>query len=273
MSEKRSAIQVIDRMAQLLDAIVAQGEAVSLKVLSAETGLHPSTAFRILGAMAEHGFVERDGAGAYCLGAKLRLLGSRARQGIDVRAEARPFMETLRDQVGETVNLTVRAGDEVIYVERVTPARMMRVEQVIGSRAPLHVTAVGKLMLAAEGEAAIRAYAQRTRLPRYTPNTLCTADALARTCFAARERGYAFDDEEAETGVGCIGTLIRDATGVAVAGLSISAPIERRRPEWAPLLQEAAARLSQRLGYVGPMQMQGERACQALRGVAPELTR
>jgi len=80
-------------------------------------------------------------------------------------------MEWLRDKVEETVNLTLREGDQVVYVERATPKRMMRVEQVIGSHAPLHVTAVGKLMLGAAGREAVRDYAARTGLPAYTPHT------------------------------------------------------------------------------------------------------
>ena len=85
-----------------------------------------------------------------------------------MRRVAPPVMEWLRDQVGETVNLSLRDRDEVVYVERVTSSRMMRVEQVVGSRAPLHVTAVGKLFLGEEGDSAVRSYALRTGLPQYT---------------------------------------------------------------------------------------------------------
>jgi DNA-binding IclR family transcriptional regulator len=252
--EKTSPIQVIDRMAALLDALVAQDDGASLKVLAAETGLHPSTAHRILAALIGHGFVDRDAAGGghYRLGPRFLRLAARARAGLDVRALARPEMERLRDRVGETVNLTVRQGDEVVYVERAIPNRMMRVEQHIGSRAPLHVTAVGKLMLGEAGPAEIDAYARRTGLPAYTRNTLAGAEALRRAAGADLARGYALDDEEAELGVGCIGTLIRDAAGNAVAGLSISAPLERRRLDWVPWLREAAARISARLGYQTP---------------------
>lgn len=245
----QTSIQVIDRMALLLDAMARYAEPASLKFLAADTGLHPSTAHRILTALAEHGYVERVEPAGWQLGAKLLQLGHRVRAGSDVRRAARPVMDWLRDEIGESVNLTLREGDEVIYVERATPARAIRVEQVIGSRAPLHVTAVGKLMLADDGPAGIAAYARRTGLPRYTRNTLTDAEALAGAADAAARRGYALDDEEAEPGVGCIGALIRDATGRVVAGLSVSAPIERRRAEWIPWVVEAARRISARLGY------------------------
>jgi transcriptional regulator, IclR family len=247
---KVSAIQVIDRMTALLDALAAHDGGSSLKILSDATGLHPSSAFRILASLIQNGFVGRDESGLYLLGPHLLRLAARVRVGRDVRAIAHPEMERLRDRTGETVNLTIRQGDEMVYVERVAPNRMMRVEQVVGSRAPLHVTAVGKMMLGESGAGAIRDYARRTRLPAYTANTLRTAAALRRNIDASLAQGYALDDEEAELGVGCIAALIRDAGGAAVAGLSVSAPIERRRLEWADWIIETAAKISAQLGYV-----------------------
>ncbi|HEY6093373.1 MAG TPA: IclR family transcriptional regulator [Gallionellaceae bacterium] len=246
-----SSIQVIDRLSRLLDVIAANPGPVSLKVLAAETGLHPSTAFRILGAMAAVGFVERDANSHYAIGRKLARLGGKVHTGTDVREEARGIMEKLRDELGETINLTVREGDEVIYIERATPNRMMRVEQLIGSRAPLHVTAVGKLMLGELGDAFIRAYAKRSGLRQYTPHTCTTQTSLLKAVHEASAKGFAFDNEEAELGVGCIGALIRNRTGEVVAGLSVSAPIERRKNAWAAKLQHAAQQISERLGYRG----------------------
>ncbi len=248
MKKTTSSIQVIERLARLLDAIAAQDEAASLKVLSAETGLHPSTAFRILASLAEQGFIERTSRGNYQLGIKLMQLGNRVSAGVDVRKIALPLMEQLRDALEETVNLTVREGDEVVYIERTLAKRMIRVEQIIGSRAPLHVTAVGKLMLGDQGEAACRSYAKRSRLPAYTVNTHTTVAALLQDCLESAKRGYARDNEEAELGVGCIGTLIHDASGMVVAGLSVSAPIERRRDEWIVQVMEAGKQISQQLG-------------------------
>ncbi|RCX31815.1 IclR family transcriptional regulator [Thioalbus denitrificans] len=244
-----SSIQVIDRAASLLDAIARAGGEASLKVLAADSGLHPSTAFRILGSLIANSYVERSPTGNYRLGIRLLQLAAKVGTHLDVRREAPPIMEWLRNEIGETVNLTLRDRDEVVYVERFTPSRMMRVEQVVGSRAPLHVTAVGKLLLGVEGEAGVRAYAERTRLPSYTRNTLAEVESLVREVREATARGWALDDEEAEMGVGCIGVLIRDNNGHAVAGLSISAPIDRRREEWIPLVVEAGRRISARLGH------------------------
>ncbi len=241
-------IQVIDRAAALLDTIARYPEPVSLKVLTAETGLHASTAHRILAALIQNGFVERDPAGHYRLGLRLLQLGVRLRGDVDLRAIARPVMETLRDRLGESINLTIREGDDVVYIEKATPNRMIHVQQLIGARAPLHVTAVGKLMLGAGGDEAILAYAERTNLPAYTRNTLSDVERLREACLRGISDGYALDDEEAELDVGCIGVLLHDSTGRVAAGLSISAPIERRQLAWIQDLQQAGRSISEQLG-------------------------
>ena len=244
-----SSIQVIDRAADLLDALSAGTAPMSLKVLSAETQLHPSTAFRILASLTAHGFVERTDNGRYQLGVKLLKYASRVHEKVDLLLEARPVMERLRADVDETVSLSVRQGDEVVYVERTAVNRMMRVDQLIGSRAPLHVTAVGKLFLAEGGPRTCNDYAQRTGLPRYTPNTITDGVKLWSEVEHSHRRGYAFDNEELEQGVSCIGVPIRDNHGIVVAGLSISAPRARRQDEWISLIQRAGEEISQRLGY------------------------
>ena len=245
----KTAIQVIDRAAALLDALSRAGGKGTLKVLSADAQLHPSTASRILTSLMAHGYVEREGSGCYKLGVRLLQLAAKVGTQLDVRRLAPPVMEWLRDEVGETVNLSLRDRDEVVYVERVTSSQMMRVEQVVGSRAPLHVTAVGKLFLGEAGDSEVRSYALRTGLPQYTRQSIREAEALVQETRRVKAQGFAFDDEEAELGVGCIGVLVRDAEGHAVAGLSVSAPRGRRCDAWVPLVVEAGRRLSERLGH------------------------
>lgn len=244
-----TSIQVIDRLSALIDAIAANDGPVSLKVLAKTTGLHPSTAFRILASLVDHGLVERNEASHYQLGVKLLQLGSRVQSRLDIRREARPILEWLRDEINETVNLIVREGDEVVYVERVVPSRMMRVEQAIGGHMPLHVTAVGKLFLAESGAEACLDYAKRTGLKPRTPYSITEPTQLWRNVRDVLQRGYALDDQEAEQGVGCIGVPVRDSTSRMIAGISVSAPFERRDLSWAPIIKQASERLSARLGF------------------------
>lgn len=237
-------------MAALLNTLAGYEKPVSLKKLAESTGLHASTAHRILATLAAIDFVERMGGGQYRLGVKLLQLGSRVQNQIDLRRDSLPVMEVLRDRLGETVNLTVREGDEVVYIERVSGVRTMRVELVIGGRAPLHVTGVGKLFLAHEQPDGWRAYVDRSGLKPYTRNSITNPQLLYRELGEVLALGYARDREETEEGVSCIAVPVKDSNGRIVAGLSISAPVDRLKESWIPDIQDAGARLSERLGYL-----------------------
>lgn len=250
LEANRSAIQVIDRLGDLMNALMANGGQASLKILAAETGLHPSTAFRILSSAIDNGWIDRNAAGLYVLGRHLIGLAQQSHVGIDVRLEAMPLMRKLRQQLGETVNLTFREGDAVVYVERAVSTRTSHVGQIVGSRAPLHVTAVGKLFLGSRGEQEIRSYAARRGLQEFTPNTVKILPQLIELSLGAWQDGYALDNEEAELGISCIGVPVLDARGEMIAGLSISAPAKRRKLEWIPDVLACGRALSERLGYV-----------------------
>jgi len=234
----------------LLNALSRHATPVNLKQLATETRLHPSTAHRILSVMVDSRLVDRIEPGTYRLGIRLLEMGNLVRSRISVRQEALPHMQDLHQELGETVNLSVRHEDEVVYIERTSGNNsMMRVVQIIGARAPLHITAVGKLFLAEDGPEKCADYARRTGLPRYTDNTLADVEALAREIERIRRQGYAFDNEEAEKGVSCIGAGIYNDDGRLVAGLSVSAPADRLNKTWAAQVQHTAARISQALGH------------------------
>src|SRR6185503_446284 len=158
----KSSIQVIERMMSLLGALSSHATPVNLKQLATETRLHPSTAHRILGVMVDSRLVDRIEPGTYRLGIRLLELGNLVKSRITVRQEALPYMQTLHQELGETVNLSVRHNDEVVYIERTASGNsMMRVVQIIGARAPLHITAVGKVFLAQDGVGSCSDYAKR----------------------------------------------------------------------------------------------------------------
>jgi DNA-binding IclR family transcriptional regulator len=147
----------------------------------------------------------------------------------------------------------VRKGDEIVYIERSYSERSgMQVVRAIGGRAPLHLTSVGKLFLAAEEPSRLRAYATRTGLAGQTKNSITQLPALERELETARRMGMARDNEELELGVRCMAASILDDQGQLIAGLSISAPASRLDEAWAPKLQTAARDISRALGYTGP---------------------
>ena len=252
-SEPKSPIQVIDRMMKLLDVLSYYHDPVSLKQLAMETGLHPSTAHRILAAMAQSGFVERAEPGTYRLGIRLLELGNVVKSRINIRDSAMPLMKQLHQKIGESVNLGVRQGDEVVYVERTSSGRStLRVVHLVGARAPLHVTAVGKLYLVEEGPLLVKEYAKRTGLPGYTPTSITKLPVLEKELARVRRDGVAFDNEEIEQGLRCIAAPIRDDSGELVAGLSVSAPADRHNPDWSAMVRATADAISTAIGYVKP---------------------
>jgi len=237
-------------MMNLLDTLAHHADPIPLKQLAQETGLHPSTAHRILAAMTARGFVERVDAGVYRLGIRLLQLGNLVKSRISVRDVAVDLMQRLHQTTGESVNLGVRDGDHIVYVERTSSGRSaVRIVHIVGGRAPLHTTATGKLFLASQPTPKVHEYARRTGLPGTTPASHTTIAALDKDLDRVRRHGIAYDLEEVETGVRCIAAGIRDDSGTLVAGLSLSTPSERFNPDWAPLVRETADEISAALGY------------------------
>ncbi|MGA1068708.1 MAG: IclR family transcriptional regulator, partial [Burkholderiaceae bacterium] len=236
----------------LLEVLAKNGQAMSLKEISEAAELHPSTTHRILNDLTIGRFVERPEAGTYRLGMRLLELGTLVKDRLNVRDLALGPMRELHRLIQQPVNLSVRQGDEIIYIERAYSERSgMQVVRAIGGRAPLHLTSVGKLFLASDDIARIRAYATRTGLPSQTRNSLTQLHQLERELQEAQKSGVARDNEELELGVRCIAAGIRDDQGKLVAGLSISAPASRMDESWLPKLQSTANEISKALGYRG----------------------
>lgn len=246
----KPAVQVIERMFTLIDVLAAREEAMSLKEISEKAGLHPSTAHRILNDLATGRFVDRTQPGSYRLGMRLLELGNLVKGRLNVRDAALTPMRELHQLIQQPVNLSVRQGDEIIYIERAYSERSgMQVVRAIGGRAPLHLTSVGKLFLAADEPQRVVAYAARTGLTGHTSNSITQIDSLERELSRVRQHGQANDNEELEMGVRCMAAGIYDDQNNLVAGLSISAPAERMQENWLPKLKETARQISLTLGH------------------------
>jgi DNA-binding IclR family transcriptional regulator len=253
MSRKETntpTIQVLERAFALLDMLAEQADPVSLKEISERTGLHPSTAHRILNDLTIGRFVDRPQAGNYRLGMRLLELGNLVKARLDVRDAAIGPMRELHKITHQPVNLSVRQGDEIVYIERAYSERSgMQVVRTVGGRAPLHLTSVGKLFLAHDDPARVRAYAVRTGLTGHTRNSITDLARLERELATVRATGSARDDEELELGVRCMASGVFDDQGKLVAGLSISAPADRLEESWLERVKATAAQISTSLGY------------------------
>ena len=248
--ESRTAIQVIERLVSLLDELAKHPDPVSLKALSQQTRLHPSTAHRILNDLVIARFVDRAEPGSYQLGMRLLELGNLVKARLNVRDAALGPMRDLHKATAQPVNLSIRQGDEIVYIERAVSERSgMQVVRAVGGRAPLHLTSVGKLFLAADDLKSVRAYAGRTGLSGHTRNSITELTRLERELALVRARGYARDNEELELGVRCIAAGIRDDMGKLIAGLSISAPADFAQDDWIDQLCRTAGQISSALGH------------------------
>ena len=246
----KPSVQVLERMFTLIDVLASREEAISLKEISEKTGLHPSTTHRILNDLTIGRFVDRPESGSYRLGMRLLELGNLVKARLSVRDAALTPMRALHKLIQQPVNLSMRQGDEIVYVERAYSERSgMQVVRAIGGHAPLHLTSTGKLFLAAEEPERVRAYAMRTGLAGNTKNSITNLAVLERELSKTRQYGLARDNEELELGVRCMAAGIYDDQGRLVAGLSVSAPADRLDDNWPSKLQATATEISAALGF------------------------
>jgi DNA-binding IclR family transcriptional regulator len=254
-------VQVLDRALAALAVLAKSSSDSSLADLCAALKLHKSTVHRLMMVLEQHRLVVKNPqTGRYRLGLRLYELGSRAIDGLDLRGRARPYLDRLQAEFGETVFLCILDEGQVFYVEKVESQQSVRTACTVGSRAPAYCTAVGKAMLSELPDAEVSKVVGRWGLKPVTANTITTASALKAELKAVRARGYAIDDEEKEEGLRCVSAAVRGHSGKLFAAMSVSGPAFRmtkeRIPEVGQAVMQAANELSAELGYEGtPLRM------------------
>lgn len=222
---------VLGKALELLEEL-ATGTESGLSQLSARTGVNKATTYRILTTLESRGYLSKDAVRrTYHPGPRLIALSCSVVSGLTVVQHARPIIERLHAEFGETVNLGVLSEGEVLYLDMLESRQGLRMAARVGARDPLHSTALGKALLAALAVDELDRVLDRYHWTRRTPRTITSRGALERELGAIRERGYAVDDGENEEGARCVGAAIRDQYGRPIAALSISAPAARLRDE------------------------------------------
>jgi IclR family transcriptional regulator, KDG regulon repressor len=246
----------VTRAADMVDLIAAAGEPLSVATLARELGIPRNTAHEIANTLVARRLLRALGDGRLGLGLRLFELGSAYAATLDLLTEARPVVEEVVGACNETTNLSVLNGRHVVYLIKRESSRPVRAISVVGGRIPAHATAVGKSILATLPLDEVVRRLGDGPLERLTPGTITDVRALVRQLAEVVERGYAIDEEESSPEVCCVAACIRDRTGAAVGGMSISAPRSRmtpeRREELAALVIGATDRLSRRLGFTPP---------------------
>jgi IclR family KDG regulon transcriptional repressor len=249
----RKVINSVQRAVDILGLFEHHGRELGTTEIAELLGLHKSTAAGLMYTLERNGFLAQNPATRkYHLGFRLVELGSLVLGQLDIRQAARPHMEHLGRTVGETVNLGIRDGTDVVYIERVAGSHSLGMRREIGSRTPLHASALGKVLLAWLPPTERNRLLDRLTFTARTPHTLVSRDDFERDLAATRERGFAIDDEENEIGGRCVAAPILDHRGQVVAALSVSSPVSRTPAESLPerggQVGEAARAISRQIG-------------------------
>ncbi|AXI76235.1 IclR family transcriptional regulator [Peterkaempfera bronchialis] len=237
-------VQSIERAFDLLEALADSGGSVGLSGLAQRSGLPLPTIHRLIRTLVDLGYVRQEQSRQYVLGPRLIRLGESA--GRLLSTWAMPHLAGLVEQLGETANLAMLDGDQVVYVAQVPGRHAMRMFTEVGRRVSPHCTAVGKALLADAPEAEVLALLKRTGMAQHTEHTITDPQTFLGQLGRVREHGYALDDGEHEIGVRCVAARVPDAP--STIAFSISGPAPRMTQELidraVPLLSGAAEALS-----------------------------
>lgn len=215
-------VAVVHKAIDLLECLAAAP--LSAADISRQIGVAKPTVYRLLGTLQSRGFVTKEqGSGRYMLGKAARALGGAGGAG-DLISLTRPFTARLAAAYGETVNVAVKSGSEVLYLDVLQSGHRLRTDMPAGGRDHLHSTALGKAILAQLPEAEARAILTSADRVAVTPSTVVAVPALLRQLAVIRQRGFAVDDEENEVGSVCIAGAICGHDDRPVGAISVSGP-------------------------------------------------
>ncbi|MFH8410304.1 IclR family transcriptional regulator [Streptomyces sp. NPDC018019] len=245
-------VQSLERAFDLLERMADAGGEVGLSELSTSSGLPLPTIHRLMRTLVACGYVRQQPNRRYALGPRLIRLGESASRLLGTWA--RPYLARAVEETGETANMALLDGDEIVYVAQVPSRHAVRMFTEVGRRVLPHSTGVGKALLAGHPPQEVRALLGRTGMPAATEKTITDPDAFLDALEEVRRAGYAMDDNEQEIGVRCIAVPVPDSP--TAAAISISGPTgrvtEASIDKIVPVLQEIAGELSVALANQNP---------------------
>jgi IclR family transcriptional regulator, acetate operon repressor len=256
VTDTAGSVQAIDRGLAVL-AIIAGSDGLTLTDLAQRAGLAPSTAHRILASLEAHKFVFHDEErGLWLIGVGAFEVGSAFLRNRRLAGIGRVVMHELMEQTGETVNLGIEDSGEVVFISQVEAHSALRAFFRAGSRAPIHASGVGKMLLAEMPDARVKQILYKRGLAKFTERTLVAPADLFQELAVIGRRGWAVDDEERNLGMRCVAAPIYNEYAEAIAGISVSGPTVRITPERAselgPLVKRAAQEITASIGGHAP---------------------
>jgi IclR family KDG regulon transcriptional repressor len=247
-------IKSLQRAINILDLFNEQATELGITEIAEALGLHKSTAAGLVYTLEHNGYLDQDPeTRRYRLGFKLVERASTLLDQIDVRKIALPHLQELIAWCDESVNLAVRDGGQIVYIERLTTTQSLGMRAKVGYRAPLHCTALGKALLSGLPLNKVEELIAQFGLSAVTPNSITDCAQFLQEMDRVREQGYALDNEENEIGVRCVAAPIFDHTDRPTAAVSVSSPVLRLPlsdvPRFGQKVMEAANAISARLGH------------------------
>lgn len=242
----------VARAMKILELLAQSQHGFTLSSISRKLRIPKSSTHVLIKTLESMGYLKSSQAsGRYCFGMKLVSLSNMALESLDLRELARPFLEQLMLRTGLTVHLAILEGAEAVVIEKVEAPGMLRLATWVGKRLDANSSGVGKALLAFAEENCNHRFTGRPMF-RHNRNTISSLDRLTRELRKVRELGYAFEDEEGEIGIRCVGVPLYDSTGRAVAAISVAGTTSQittgHVPRLVASLKVAARQISDRLG-------------------------
>jgi IclR family KDG regulon transcriptional repressor len=252
MSSAVQGAQSFARSIGVLQLIADAAEPLSRTTLMQRCALTRPTLYRIIASLEAEGLIETAGDNRYRLGGRLVSLARTALAQNDVRRIAAPVLAQLRDATGETVHLAIRTGDELVYIDKIESHQAVRMASAIGTRVPMHSTAVGKAYLSALPVSEANTVIDRLKLPAVTRFTTTGRRALKKSVSKARMDGCVREEQENEIGIVCFGAAVCEDVDRPLASVSVSIPLFRigEAARYSEPLRAAVASISRQLGYI-----------------------
>jgi len=248
-------IKSVEKCFVIIDCLHAGRRLMTLDEITQATGYKKTTCFRLLKTLRNLGIVELSPATKkYQYGPRLAVIGLTALKNMNLRNTALPILQRLRDETGETVNLTILSGSEILYVERIMSDYLVNVNVNIGDRLPVHCASMGKVVLAYLPEDRLETILSSISFEKKTDNTIISRSALIGELEQIRSKGYAINDEELEKGLRAVAAPIFNYTGEAFAATNIAwttarHPERRTFSEYATKIVAAADKISRLMGF------------------------
>ena len=252
---EKDYIKSLEKGLNIISLLSRRGSPVKLEELVKISGVRKTSCFRILQTLTRSGFAVKDPVTCgYFIGPKMISIGMTALGSSGIRELALPFMKEIRKKTGTTVNLGILSGHDVIFVERLQSAHIVEANLHVGSRLPVHLSSMGKAILAYLPEAELEAVLKQICLEKKTEKTITSIAALKRELREIRKKGFALNDEELETGLFAIAVPLLNHAGIAVASMNISFPLMRHSRKEAmevfcPMVLDAGKEISAMMGF------------------------